>query len=201
MTSKFLSLFHCCLLSRTHFLRKLTCSVSALPDFHLCVPSFLSMWSLLPCPHVFFQTPVKLICEWRYTLKMAGIVHLYIGIHVMIVEMFTRGAFQVLLIANLQPKNLPLPLPYFLSHLAPTVIVLIKIFSFTVYLVKDLSTRDGCLKRENEFTLRMWPIKTGSRSWIFQALKIHRQKEGRDRERTRSKVMGVGFDKNTFYIL
>lgn len=132
---------------------------------------------------------------------MAGIVHLYIGIHVMIVEMFTRGAFQVLLIANLQPKNLPLPLPYFLSHLAPTVIVLIKIFSFTVYLVKDLSTRDGCLKRENEFTLRMWPIKTGSRSWIFQALKIHRQKEGRDRERTRSKVMGVGFDKNTFYIL
>lgn len=37
---------------------------------------------------------------------MSGVDRLYMGIHVMIVEMFTRGAFQELLIANLQPKNL-----------------------------------------------------------------------------------------------
>lgn len=138
------------------------------------------MWSTSTMSTCFFQTPVKLICEWRYTLKMSGVDRLYMGIHVMIVEMFTRGAFQELLIANWQPKNPPPP--YFLSRLAPTVIVLIKIFSFIIYLVKDLLTRDGCWERESEFTLKMWPTKTGSISWIFQAFKIHRQKEGIGKE-------------------
>lgn len=41
---------------------------------------------------------------------MSGVDRLYMGIHVMIVEMFTRGAFQELLIANLEPKNPPRPI-------------------------------------------------------------------------------------------